>query len=412
MGVKERPTRWLLAAIWVAASCGTLAATDAPQRPFPQHVTYADGTIRPNHRTQARQDDDVRESYSRWKADFLANVEGGRYRIKQGPGADAPTVSEGQGYGMVIVALMAGHDPEARTIFDGLWRYVQDHPSRRDARLMSWKVPAGGKPGTYENSAFDGDADIAYGLLLAGCQWGSDYRAAAGKVLAGMLDREIGPESRLPMLGDWTRTDGTPHHQYTPRPSDFMPSHFRVFARVTGNTVWNQVATACQNATVSIQNQCSPETGLLPDFAVMEPSGTHAVKPAPGKFLETEWDGCYNFNAGRVPWRIGLDALLNADPVSTAQVRKMADWMRRAASGDPRNIKPGYQLNGEPIPGRGYFSTFFAAPFGVAAMAAGQQAWLNDIYDAVHSERQGYYADSVTLQCLLVMTGNYWAPAN
>src|SRR3712207_4963360 len=31
----------------------------APRRPFPQHLAYAPGTIRPNLRTQAEQDDDV-----------------------------------------------------------------------------------------------------------------------------------------------------------------------------------------------------------------------------------------------------------------------------------------------------------------------------------------------------------------
>ena len=40
---------------------------------------------------------------------------------------------------------------------------------------------------------------------------------------------------------------------------------------------------------------------------------------------------------------------------------------------------------------------------------AGQQ-WLNDTYDAVRSEAQGYFEDSVTLLSLLVMTHNYWDP--
>ena len=58
-----------------------------------------------------------------------------------------------------------------------------------------------------------------------------------------------------------------------------------------------------------------------------------------------------------------------------------------------------------------YFSTFFAAPLGVAAMTVpGQQTWLNALYDAVYATHAGYYEDSVTLLCLLVMTGNYWDP--
>jgi hypothetical protein len=82
----------------------------------------------------------------------------------------------------------------------------------------------------------------------------------------------------------------------------------------------------------------------------------------------------------------------------------------KKTSGNPRKIHPGYDLDGNPLTFRRYFSTFFAAPFGVAAMVAGQQEWLNAIYDAVRSESQGYYADTVTLLCLILMTGNYWAP--
>jgi hypothetical protein len=37
-----------------------------------------------------------------------------------------------------------------------------------------------------------------------------------------------------------------------------------------------------------------------------------------------------------------------------------------------------------------------------------QQDWLNTVYDSVYATREDYYSDSVTLLCLLVMTGNFW----
>ncbi len=48
---------------------------------------------------------------------------------------------------------------------------------------------------------------------------------------------------------------------------------------------------------------------------------------------------------------------------------------------------------------------------GVAAMNdPAQQEWLNAIYDSVYNTREDYYEDSVTLLCLMVMSGNFWSP--
>ena len=233
-----------------------LKATAAPRHPFPQHQVYAPGTLRPNQRTQQQQDDDVRVFYDHWKASYLvaagATPSGDPlYRVAFGatPPARDRTVSEGQGYGMIIVALMAGHDPQAQTIFDGLWEFALAHPSTIDSRLMDYAVP---DSDTGDDSAFDGDADIAYGLLLADRQWQSDgridYRAAAATVITAILESTIGPASRLPMLGDWVDPGGVKYNQYTPRSSDFMPAHFRAYGRATANPVWSTVAAGAAKA--------------------------------------------------------------------------------------------------------------------------------------------------------------------
>jgi len=68
-------------------------------------------------------------------------------------------------------------------------------------------------------------------------------------------------------------------------------------------------------------------------------------------------------------------------------------------------------LNGIPLAGSDYYSTFFVAPLGVGAMASSNlPAWLNAVYSNVYRGSSGYYEDSVTLLCLLVMSGNYWDP--
>ena len=389
----------------------------SPQHPFPQHVAYSPGGIKPNHRSQSQLDDDVRAFYDYWKSRYLmdagTNAQGEQmYRVSYGDTNPDRTVSEGQGYGMIITAIMAGYDIQAQVYFDGLWRYARAHPSDVDPRLMGWQAPP--DPATGNDSAFDGDADMAYGLLLAHAQWGDsgdiDYMTEASTLLTAIKESTIGPASHLTKLGDWVVDgDGDGYNQWTPRSSDFMPGHFRTWGRATNDVpFWDQVVAAIQSDIDGIQTNYSPNTGLLPDFIVRE-TGGHAPKPAPPNFLEGLHDGHHDYNAGRVPWRIGTDALLNNDAKSFAQAQKMANWIVQSTNGNPANIKPGYMLDGAPYDN--YFTSFFVAPFGVAAMTTpGNQTYLNNLYDLIYQRHEDYYEDSVNLLSMLVMTGNFWDP--
>lgn len=398
---------------------GSIPEISLPRHPFPQHILYAPGTIRPNHRTQAEQDQDVIAFYEHWKASYLmsAGTNGdGRplYRVSFGSTDPNRTVSEGMGYGMIITTLMAGYDPQAQVYFDGLWLFARLHPSDIDARLMGWQVPVGADG---NDSAFDGDADMAYGLLLAEAQWGNsggiDYRAAASELITAIYQSTIGPQSRLPMLGDWVNPSGNPYNQNTPRSSDFMPAHFRAYGRATGNLGWNQVVDACQEALDDLQANYSPSTGLLPDFIIPVSKSDLTPRPAPPDFLEGPHDGDYYYNALRDPWRIATDALIYNDPISLAQAGRISVWAASAVNGDPTQFKAGYRLDGHSVAGSDYFSTAFVAPLGPAAMTQpSQQVWLNAIYEAVRDTYQDYYEDSLTLLSLLVMTGNYWDPTS
>jgi hypothetical protein len=191
-----------------------------------------------------------------------------------------------------------------------------------------------------------------------------------------------------------------------------MPAHFRTYGYFSGDETWPAVVTAIQAAVESLQGDYSPGTGLLPDFSEPVSETDHSPRPADPYFLEGAHDGHYNYNAGRDPWRIGVDALLNGDAVSTAQCGRIAVWIAGETGGDPYAVHAGYELDGTPLSGGNYFTTFFAAPFGVAMMTQpDRQAFLNDIYDSVCARHEDYYEDSVNLLCLLVMSGNYWDPA-
>lgn len=95
-------------------------------------------------------------------------------------------------------------------------------------------------------------------------------------------------------------------------------------------------------------------------------------------------------------------------------VEKVNRWIRTTTKGDPDNISAGYSLGGEDLKNRYYEALCFIAPFSVAAMTGKEnQVWLNRLWDyMVHfrASEFDYYDNSIRLICMLILSGNYWAP--
>ncbi|MEV7005829.1 glycosyl hydrolase family 8 [Streptosporangium sp. NPDC051022] len=371
--------------------------------PFGGHtIPYAAGTLRPSGEPAAL-DRTVVEAYERWKAAFVRNRCGSFQVIS--PDADHPHVAEAQGYGMVITATMAGADPDARKIFDGLVDYVLAHPSTGNPDLLAAEQNTSCKSVNGGDSATDGDLDVAYGLLLADRQWGGsgrhDYRRLAVRHIAAIKASEVDPDTHLLTLGDWATPDD-PLHRLS-RSSDWMIDRFRAFEKATGDADWATIRTAHQDLIAALQKR--HDTGLLPDFV-------RDGKPAKGKVLEDKHDGAYFWNALRDPWRIGDDAVTGGDPRSIAAARKLTAWIRSTTGGDPGRITAGYELDGTPIGEEG--EPAFIAPFAVAALAEpSAQTWLDALWKTMASTTFGsddYFAASVQLQAMITVSGNRWTP--
>ncbi|MGW5442326.1 glycosyl hydrolase family 8 [Streptomyces asiaticus] len=424
--------------------------------PFGAHtVPYAPGTLRPSRDGDpAAADRRVLDHYELWKAYFLRSGDevGGRGRCAVfTPDAAYPFVAEAQGYGLVITALMAGADPDAHALFDGILRYVLAHPSVRHPDLHAAQQHAGGRDVEGRDSATDGDLDIAYGLLLAERQWGSghggygghddyggydhdyDYEALAVRRIDAVMECEVHPTTRLTRLGDWS----SGRYDEVSRTSDWMPDHFRVFRAATGDPRWDEVLDAHLSLAGELRTRHAPATGLLPDFVVDTASGE--PRPAPGQVLESPHDGDYHWNACRTPWRLGADAVTSGDARTRAAARGLSRWARAATGGDPARIRNGYRLDGTAYGDPG--SPAFFAPFAVAALTEGAdegagtgadegagagadegvdheaagaaQGWLDALWArmcAAPPDPARAYAAGVQLQSMLVVSHNYWVP--
>ena len=398
-----------------------------PRWPFASHrQPFTPGHLTPSV-GRAALDAATAAFYDKWAArylvaacapDQLVVAANAGKAVAVNPSGQAPgtlTTSEAHGYGMVIVALMAGHDALAQPRFDALYRYYRAHPADDAPRLMAWNQVTGclDAPGD-AGSATDGDVDIAVALLVADAQWGSagpiDYRGAALALLAQALQFDVLDGSDLPSLGSDAR-DMEVRYQHGTRTSDFMPDHFRAFARATAEPRWQRVADACLTLAARVQDAFSA-AGLLPDFIVQ--TQTSHPHPAPPHYLEGAHDGQYAWNACRVPWRLATDWLVTGDPRSLAIVQKINDFFVAHSHGQPAAIGEGVALTGKPLPDADGGSLAFLAPLTVAARLPGApQPWLDALWGALVArplDDDDYYGNTLKMLAMLVVSDNWLAP--
>lgn len=373
--------------------------------PFPQQVNFPN-TIKPNNVTQAQMNQAVAAFYDNWKRNYLTPgqfipntfyVAGGN----TGGSLSDKGTSEGHGWGMIITALMAGYDDSAQIYFDGLYRMFDATRSTINPNLMGWLITA--NEDGRNSSAADGDMDIAYALILAHHQWGSDgdinyIQQATTMITEGINVDIINSESRRIMLGDW---DNNP---LTTRSSDWMPGHLRAYYHVTGENILLEAVDEIYSMIQSITTNFSPSTGLMPDFVAGE-----TPAPAAPNFLESEYDGDFYYNACRFPLRIVADFAHHSTPEARDAVNNILNWLKPSTNNNPLLVRAGYRLNGEPI--HTFSDISFTAPLIAAAIAdATHQEWLNDGWEVISTRSSSYYPDTINLLSMLLISGNWWAP--
>jgi len=379
--------------------------------PFPNHTIY-ETHIKPNNYTQTELDSHTSDFYEQWKAVFLKNdCNASEYYIYTSNGAI--NVSEAQGYGMMITAIMAGYDTSAQAFFNGLYNFYKSHSSSINENLMDWQqVACNDTPSNDDDAASDGDIDIAYGLLLANIQWGSfgaiNYLNEAQTIINAIMQDEINQETWTVKLGDWPDNSNIDYY-YGTRTSDFITDHFRSFACFTDNNNWNKVVDSCYSIINKMQINYSPNTGLLPDFIINVNTNP---EPAPPDYLEDNTDGKYYYNACRDPWRLACDYLVNGEINAYNSVNKINYWLKNATSLNVGNISNGYSLNGTAM--YSWNDATFLGPFTVGAMLDTNQNWINNLYEELlngnNISNGSYYSNTLKLLSMIVISGNYWAP--
>jgi len=427
--------------------------------PFPVDLTV-EGVVKPNHKSQDALNKDVINFYEQWKLNYLNNYKGTDICYIEGdftggePDGWPKNVrgisqSEATGYGMIVFALMAGYDEYANTYFNGLVKLYETNQSIFNNKNMSWIIPNVYDPNmTKSDSASDGDLDIAYALILADKQWGSggdnpDYIGMAkGMMKEGILGFDISKSTNRVLMGDFAKGQkGGPgkvfkdrFNETCTRPSDWLLDHFRLFASVLPNARWDATIKEIYTLIDAIQDK---NTGLLPDFAedvngkpqkaLLDIEYKDEQGKTKLKFLESEHDEDYGWNACRIPWRLATDYAHYKNDKTKAALDRLNAWSTSKISTDPKQwpskIWHGYNMDGTKIDAGDDWSwaLAFTAPI-VAALITdpSKQEFLNSGWDFISNKFlgdqkeeegwSGYYSDTIALLNMLLISGNWWSP--
>ncbi|MEN3014352.1 MAG: glycosyl hydrolase family 8 [Endomicrobiia bacterium] len=358
---------------------------------FPQFKKYPYG-IKPNNFTNEEMYLHLQNTFLAWKSNYLtkSGAPKGTYRIQRGSANNFDTVSEGIGYGMLILVVTDNHINTNRCYFDGLYRYYQCYLDQNG--LMNWQIDKDGNIIGY-NAATDADEDVALALIFAHYQWGSDgainYLEEAKKIISKIMKYQVEKPSYILRPGDsFGGSDIT-------NPSYFAFSWWRIFKEISKDENWQKVIDSCYSI---LEKAAHSQTGLIPDWCNAE-----------GKSVEG-YGYNYYYDACRIPWRVGIDYIWYGEERAYSINNKILNWLVTSTEGNVDRIVSGYQINGTPLVN--YSNAAFIGPFGVGSMIDENfQGYCNSLYNKLKNYPNGgswgYYQDCLKMLTMLTMTGNF-----
>ncbi len=355
-----------------------LSPSAATKFPFPQQRTYPSGIL-----PEGIDHKHVQTIYDIWLKGYYTES-GDQARIK----FDEPenTVSEGIGYGMLIMVYMDNAKNNTQAKFDKLWNYYKAHSNNG---LMDWKISGfGGTIGG--GAATDAELDAAVALIMAYEQWGDEKYLNEAKTLIGNVYAQEVKSDYLVGGSQWVSYN----------PSYMSIVALELFKEVDGSR-WNNVVNTSYTLLDASQHN---QTGLWPNWCDINgnPGGGVGNDPT-----------VYGFDAARTPWRIGWAYLWHGHSQAKALSSKVVDWFISETGNTPGLIGQKYNLDGSIATGAGgnmdNIPTFLGPLVVGGVVDPKYQDWVNKGYNRLRAfgpTDDNYYNETLELLCMLLLTGN------
>lgn len=243
------------------------------------------------------------------------------------------TTSEGQSYTM-LRAVWTGD----KVTFDGAWKWTRTNLARPNDHLFSWLY---GKKvdGTYgilsaqggQNTASDGDSDIALALVMAYSRWQDPaYLAAAKPIINDMWQKEVVMINEKPYLAADDVEKASTNGHIVINPSYYAPYAYRIFAIVDPNHPWTTLVDSSYSILSDSMGSSlgnSASAVLPPDWVIVDKATGVQKAAADTALLSTN----FGYDALRTPWRLALDWQWYKDPRDKDLLSRMSFLSRTYA---------------------------------------------------------------------------------
>jgi len=349
--------------------------------------------------------EDLLWGYYNWKNQFVKGTAGSQRYVYSPEINNGSVVSEGIGYGMLLAVYF-----NDQSLFDDLWSFWKAK-SGNSVGLMPWRWDGTGSNNTGSGSATDADEDAAFALIEASKQWSGGSYSSDAKTLIGKIWSSDIDSNKTPLGGSQGYSASSAKN-----PSYFAPAYYREFAKIDSND-WASVAT---NVYTLISHFNSSD-GLLPAWcdSTCANASSNSGSQNPGT------DGDYQYDAHRIPWRVGVDYCWNGTSSATSFLDKNSGFFSGIASTNQiGRIMDEYTPAGGSVSGSAPNSMSIVGTSGVGAMHSSsysgysQQAWqfvldgLNrgklDAGSGSGSAGYSYYNATIGLMTALMMSGNFY----
>lgn len=240
---------------------------------------------------------------------------------------DDATTSEGESYTMLRAVLW-----NDKTTFDASWAWTEGNLQHTSGdSLFSWFY---GKKadGVYgvdpttggNNTATDGDEDIALSLVFAHDRWGTEvYLDSATKIMNDIWTNEVVVINGKPYLLANNVELHSDKGYYIVDPSYLAPADYTIFAKYDPEHDWSGLSDNSYQVLLDSMSQNLDKTStaeLPPDWIAIN-STTGAIIPVPNNAVLTT---NYSYDAMRVPFRMAVEYQWFGDDRAKVVLQKMS----------------------------------------------------------------------------------------